>query len=457
MAQQPEKKFEPRYAKTADDLIFLTNTDESEYPIFLLPNAEIRYKRKPEDAEKFAVFYVKKIELLAGEEKQKALSQLTNVVESVERAAKEVGRHVDTYVYAIHFEVYKGDFEELVATVAVPYAKIYIEPPFPARAFFDEKQAWAVAHTTRKRLLQKLPPDVASYIEKRCYFKEYQKQKRARAMPWLFVKMPVVTPEFETVFKNVLAWLSAPEEEPVTQPEEETAGIADEVIEKVEKALEAAAKSQELVVIMEETQPTPSTPTPTAVGAEVGVAEVAKAELVKLYLLSMRLPSKYLVQRVENERVGDTVREVRRWEGETAKLAAALQTLRWSAYSAMSRVFAYVDEYGVWIAVSEHAVEEARKVSERVREELAKLGLAPLAERYVVRAVPVYLEPDDAGELLAAAVAHLSSDVDELKRKIEEAEKEKKFKALKKLEREKKYREALLEAFRNYLASLNQR
>jgi hypothetical protein len=456
MAQQPEKKFEPRYAKTADDLIFLTNTDESEYPIFLLPNAEIRYKRKPEDAEKFAVFYVKKIELLAGEEKQKALSQLTNVVESVERAAKEVGRRVDTYVYAIHFEVYKGDFEELLATVAVPYAKIYIEPPFPARAFLDEKQAWAVAHTTRKRLLQKLPPDVASYIEKRCYFKEYQPRKRERAMPWLFVKIAVVTPEFETVFKNVLAWLSAPEE-PVTQPEEETAGIADEVIEKVEKALEAAAKSQELVVIMEETQPTPSTPTPTAVGAEVGEVGVAKAELVKLYLLSMRLPSKYLVQSVSVESDGKVVREVRRWEGETARIATRLQTIRWSAYSAMSRVFAYVEEYGVWIAVTEEAVEEAKRVSARIREELAKLGLATLADRYTVRAVAVYMEPDEAKELLSAAISRLSEDVEALKQKIEEAEKEKKFKTLKKLEREKKYREALLEAFRNYLASLNQR
>jgi hypothetical protein len=413
--------------------------------------------RKPEDAEKFAVFYVKKIELWEGEEKRKALEQLRAVpLEAVENAAKEVGRSTETYVYAIHYEVYKGDFEELVATVAVPYVKIYIEPPFPARAYSDEKQAWAVAHTTRKRFLQKLA-DVAAYIEKRSYFKEYKKRKRDLAMPWLFVKIPVVTPEFEAVFKNVLDWLTAPEEEPV-QPEEETAGetagIADEIIEK---ALEAV-KPRELVVIMEEPpeEPQPPTPAPAAVGAREE-AVPTRVELVKLYLLSMRLPSKYLVQRVENERVGDAVREVRRWEGETAKLATALQTLRWNAYSAMSRVFAYVDEYGVWIAVSEHAVEEARKVSERVRGELAKLGLAPLAERYIVRAVPVYLEPDDAKELLAAAVERLSGDVEELKQKIEDAEKEKRFKALKKLEREKKYREALLEAFRNYLASLDQR
>jgi hypothetical protein len=451
--QSSEKKLEPRYAKTAADLVFFTNTDQSEYPIYLLPSTEIRYKRKPEDAEKYATFYVKEIELLVGEEEREVRKRVA-MLETVERVAKEVGRRAEVHVYAIHYEVYKGDFEELVATVKVPFIRIRIEPPFPSSAAFDEKRAWAIAFTTRKRLLQKLPSDVAALVEKYCYLKEYEK-KRYKPMPHVFIKIPVVTPELETVFKNVLAWLA---EEEAEQPQaEEEAGDAVITDEAIEKLLEAATKPRELVVIMEETQP--PTPTPTAVGAreEVEVAVPARAELVKLYLLSMRLPSKYLVQRVENERGGDAVREIRRWEGETAKLATALQTLRWNAYASMSRVFAYVEEYGVWIAVTESAVEEAKRVSEYVRKKLAELGLAPLAERYVVRSIPVYLEPDDAKELLAAAIERLSSDVDELKRKIEEAEKEKKFKALKKLEREKKYREALLEAFRNYLASLDAR
>jgi hypothetical protein len=458
MGQQTEKKLEPRYAKTAEELVFFTNTDEREYPIYLLPNAEIRYKRKPEDAEKFATFYVKGIEVLVGEEGRKVRERVATIFE-VERVAKEVGRRAEAYTYSIQYEVYKGDFEELVASVAVPYIKIRIEPPFPSSASFDEKRAWAIAFTTRKRLLQKLPPDVAALVEKYCYLKEYER-KRFEPMPHVFIKIPVVTPEFEKVFEEIKAWLMS-EELPAGQTEEEeeektAGGIADEVVKKI---LEAA-KPQELVVVMEEAPaapPAPTPTTPTAVGAAAAAREEvpARAELVKLYLLNMRLPSKYLVQRVENEREGDNVREVRRWEGEAAKLAARLQTIRWNAYSAMSRIFAYVEEYGVWIAVSEHAVEEARKVSARIREELAKLGLAPLAERYVVRAVPVYLEPDEARELLSAAVERLSSDVDELKQKIEEAEKEQKFKALKKLEREKEYREALLEAFRNCLASLN--
>jgi hypothetical protein len=449
-----KKEYEPRYAKTADDFVFFTNTDESEYPIYLLPSTEIRYKRKPEDAEKFATFYVKRIEVLVGEEERKVHERVAAPLDVVVRVAKEVGRRAEVYTYSIQYEVYKGDFEELVATVAVPYIKIYAEPPFPSKAYYNEKQAWAVAHTTRKRFLQKLPPDVAAYIEKRCYLKESER-RRSVSMPYVIVKIPVITPEFEEIFKNVFAWLAAPEEVQAEEAEEGgERALADEIVEKV---LEAA-KPKELVVIMEEPQPTPPAPTQTQTTAvPTAAGEVTKAELVKLYLLSMRLPSKYLVQSVSVENDGNAVREVRRWEGETARIAARLQTIRWSAYSAMSRVFAYVEEYGVWIAISEHAVEEAEKVSSRIREELAKLGLAPLADRYVVRAVPIYLEPDEARELLSAAISHLSSDVDELKRKIEEAEKEQKFKALRKLEREKKYREALLEAFRNYLASLNQR
>ena len=179
-----------------------------------------------------------------------------------------------------------------------------------------------------------------------------------------------------------------------------------------------------------------------------------RSKLVKVHLLAMRLPSRYLLQSVRFVAVAGGVEEVRRWEGERARLAKHLETVRRRAYAMASRVFAFVEEYGTWIAVSEEAVREAERISRYVQLELAKLGLAQYAERYRVRAVPVYLEPEEAEELLQAAIQHLSEDVEELEVKIEVAQRMRARSSLQRLEREKECREALLKAFKEYLASV---
>lgn len=181
-----------------------------------------------------------------------------------------------------------------------------------------------------------------------------------------------------------------------------------------------------------------------------------KSELVKIYLLSMRLPSRYLVQKVQYSKGKQVLQEVRMWEGESAKLAKKIETLRREVYMDITRIFCHVEEYGTWIAVSEKAKEEAMKISQYVVEKLKALGFKEdIVERYVVKAIPIYLEIDEARELLYHAIRHLSEDVEELKQKIKEAEKEKNLPALRRLQKEKAYREALLESFKNYLSSLS--
>ncbi|MGC8954394.1 MAG: hypothetical protein ACP5N5_06745, partial [Desulfurococcus sp.] len=83
--------------------------------------------------------------------------------------------------------------------------------------------------------------------------------------------------------------------------------------------------------------------------------------------------------------------------------------------------------------------------------ELEKLGLGDKAGRYMVRAVPIYLEPADARELLDAAVRHLSADVEKLKQAIDNAEKERSKRALARLQRDLEYKTKLLEAFRKFM------
>jgi hypothetical protein len=180
----------------------------------------------------------------------------------------------------------------------------------------------------------------------------------------------------------------------------------------------------------------------------------SKPSLVKVYLLSMRLPSKYLVQEVK---VDKNV-EVRRWEDVRAEIASHLEGLRRKCYDKISRIFAYVEDFGTWIAVTDEAVEEAKNVSDFIKSELSKLQIDQVKKvdlnAYSVKAIPVYLEPEDAKEILNAAIAHLSADVEELEAKIAEAEKEQKKEALKRLESSLKYKQELLNAFKRFLQTL---
>jgi hypothetical protein len=190
----------------------------------------------------------------------------------------------------------------------------------------------------------------------------------------------------------------------------------------------------------------------------VQVAVPPKPSLVKVYLLSMRLPSKYLVQKVEVQKVPEGLREVRKWEGEVAEVASRLETIRRNCYAKASRVFAYVEDFGTWIAVTNEAVDEAKKISEYVKAELSSLRLDQVKNislsAYAVEAIPVYLEPEDAKKLLNAAIQHLSADVEELEAKITEAEKEQKKEALRRLENNLKYKQELLNAFKRFLQTL---
>jgi hypothetical protein len=239
--------------------------------------------------------------------------------------------------------------------------------------------------------------------------------------------------------------LLEPQLEP--QPPQEVEGAPEEEPQQIEIELPEVPEVKPRELEVELTQPTQ----PTAVEQP----KEQPQKLVKLYLLSMRLPSKYLVQKVEvkeNE-------EVRKWEGLAAQVASRLEGIRRRAYEMIERIFCHVEEYGVWIAVTEEAVREAQKLSEWIRSELHELPISQvknvdLDNLYTVRAVPIYLEPDDARRLLNAAIAHLSADVEELEKRIREAEEQQKRSALKRLEVDLNYRKALLEAFRRFLNSI---
>ncbi len=437
-------EYKPRFANTPEEFVFLTDTNQVDYPVFLLPNKEVVYKRKPE-TERYAVFHVKQVkEVKSAWASSGSRLDLENILAAfpnlplreVVEAARAVVSEYDVRVYhmAAVYEVYRGDYEEPLGEYEVPYALVVIQPHYSYTA--PEKQQFAITYATLKRFLAKLPENIRAYVEKRAYVATKYVKKRGD-LPIVKIKLPAPTPEFERTFNDVVAWLTAPRvtaAAPALAPEPEE--VEPEEVESLFKEPEELP-----VAAVSTTSPAPS-PASAQQALSAGSAETpaeaqpSKSELVKIYLLSMRLPSKYLVQSVEYNASKTSVKEVRVWAGERAKIASRLESIRRMALTKVSRVFAFVEEYGTWIAVTDAALEETEKVSQFVVDELRKLGLDHFAERYVVKAVPVYLEPAEARELLAAAVRSLSRDVDALKGKIEAAEKEQKRRELRRLKAE---------------------
>ena len=253
--------------------------------------------------------------------------------------------------------------------------------------------------------------------------------------------------------------------------------IATWLIKYVEEQKQREEEMKELAMEFEEVQlqtPTPQkkeeqrTELPELELEEVQVPSPqppapAKPQLVKVYFLRMRLPSKYLVQEIKYEDQGG--KEVRIFNTSEArrKLATSLESIRRQCYRRIERVFAFVEDFGVWVAVTEEAKKEAEDISkyvvkqiELLSEYFRQLGISvdEVKRRYFVKAVPVYLEPSDALALLESAIAHLSKDVEELSRRIEEAEKEQNKRKLRELMNQRSVKQNLLEAFRSFLERL---
>jgi DNA-binding transcriptional MerR regulator len=241
----------------------------------------------------------------------------------------------------------------------------------------------------------------------------------------------------------------------VAQPAQET-GEEEVSVEELKKMLQELEKGKETVTVV------PSPVPPAQAQAPLPPAP-SRGELVKIYDLIMRLPSKYLVQQskyVKTETGG--VAEQRVWEGLAQQVASRLEGIRRTAYDKIRQLgsFAHVKEFERWVAVTDKAVKDAEELSKWVREELSKLSIKQLRpdididKIYAVKAMPVYLEPEDAKLLLETAIAELEEAREELERRIQEAEMQRKKNTVKKLGQELEYTKQVLEQFKKFLQQL---
>ncbi|MGC9106564.1 MAG: hypothetical protein ACP5IE_00015 [Infirmifilum sp.] len=440
---------------TVEDLVFYTDTSENNYPIYILPDSSIVYKKQPEGEVAYTFnVTVKVLEDKVSRRLAESSGGLPNhpLLQRAIDAIIDITKYEPLFTYGtITYEAYRGDFEELVGEASTQYIKLIVYSIFSFREDGGAgKKSFGVVYTWMKRLQTKYP-ELAKYVYVSVNDK-LKKMKPKHLYALLVVKLPVVSPELEELWRKLTSGYDDMTDEPTavgteTEEDEEREPIAPTVpvppinVEEILKPRELELEPPEpktLQAMQPGTTATMATPMPT------------KNELVKVYLLSMRLPSRYAAAQTEYTREEGRLVERRTFEDAAAKL----ETIRRSAYSMISRVFAHVPEFGAWIAVSDEAVKEAMAVSNYVRNTLLKHGLEHLVDRYTVRAVPIYLEPDEAKQLLESAIEHLSEDVTELEERIRKAEESAKMSSLKRLNQDLAYRRYLLEAFKRYLSEV---
>jgi len=214
-----------RIVNSAEDLIFYTNTDEAEYPIFITSNRELFTKVKPKDTSNVVVatFYVSKVEETSQLEhplRDIAIQALRDITKSTLEKAKNL---------KISYEVYRGDREELVTEVSAYCVKVEsTSTPYSGRKYASSK-AWAIGYDWHKRLCAKYPQLARySYVKGETGSKE-------RADVWICIKLPVVTPEFEKVFNAVLT----------TTPTVSVVSELDKQISELKSVIEAKKKELE--------------------------------------------------------------------------------------------------------------------------------------------------------------------------------------------------------------------
>jgi hypothetical protein len=173
---------EKRIANTANDLIFYTNTDESDYPIYITSEREVWLKARPRGPI-LATFFVKRVTEVGDVSHELHDVAVQAIAEVTKSEPEKISRLEITY------EVYRGDVEELLGE-ADAYAVLVLSRATPFRR--DRGRAGAIGFDWKKRAGAKYP-GIANFL----YLKD---MGRYFFDVRLCIKLPVITPELEKLF-----------------------------------------------------------------------------------------------------------------------------------------------------------------------------------------------------------------------------------------------------------------
>lgn len=206
-----------RIARSVEHLVFYTDTDETkEYPIFVTPSREVYIKKRPNDVvASLNVVFVSDSDLIP----LKNIDALEKVLqEIVDERVKELARAAYTALssltsftiflkqISVKYEIYRGDFEEYLGEAEAKVLKLSAYAKFPS----EERQAWAIAFSSAKRLSAKYSeiseyvyPDVR-YIT-RVTDESIIVTKRSTPHAIVRVKIPVVSDELRKLFDRAVS------------------------------------------------------------------------------------------------------------------------------------------------------------------------------------------------------------------------------------------------------------
>ncbi|MEM4584199.1 MAG: hypothetical protein QW611_04410 [Ignisphaera sp.] len=180
-----------RVVRSPEDLIFYTDTDASDYPLFITPSYEVYTKRRP--SEIVATFYVKKVSEINDNLNHELLNKAVEVIKDVTKCSPATISNIE-----IIYEIYEGDMEKLVGEVKAYAIKIIsVNTPYSGYKL-QGKKAWAVGYDWKKRIIAKAPE-----FEKYVYV-DGSEGKNGRAYVWVTIKLPIPTEDFVKTFNAVL-------------------------------------------------------------------------------------------------------------------------------------------------------------------------------------------------------------------------------------------------------------
>jgi len=236
----------------------------------------------------------------------------------------------------------------------------------------------------------------------------YLNEDEKRALKAEIMNQGLYPSQYDPVELLYKLWIK----EKAFQAPQEEMKVEEEVItpEKVSQAVSSSAEELELEEVkVQEVQPT-----------------LKRQELVPLYLLAFEMPSAYLA--VHSYTANAEIEE-RKFEVE---VRSVLEGFRNRFYREISRIF-HNTMYG-WITVTEEGIKEAEKWNNEAIETIktALRNVKTLAvenrlknalQRRFVKAIKIYLEVNEAKELLQEAIRKMGEEAEELQAKINNAEK----------------------------------
>ncbi|MEM5868123.1 MAG: hypothetical protein QXG39_09435 [Candidatus Aenigmatarchaeota archaeon] len=236
-------KEEKRIVKNCEELVFFTNTDEKNYPVYITSNREVWLKAKPHRVEEVedkwgyvspkriydipisATFFVKEVAETNEDIKHPLLEKAISIFKEVTKNDAEVKR------LFIKYEIYQGDMEKIIGEAETYVIKVAsVETPFSGSKY-AERKAWAVGYDWKRRIVAKAP-ELESYT----YVKGAE-GRRGRAYVKVITKLPVPTEEFTRLFN--LALSSTVTQVSVTSEIEQQIKQIEELIKQKENELQA--------------------------------------------------------------------------------------------------------------------------------------------------------------------------------------------------------------------------